>query len=211
MPRVERCQISDWRAEPAQYADQEKEIDVNKSILVGTLLGAVAVTATGTMASYSLLNKSPEYAEVVKVQPVTETISIPRQQCRQVAITHKTPEKDPNQVTGSVIGAVVGGVLGNQVGGGNGKKLATLAGAAAGVFTGNKVQQNLQANNTYTTTEQRCTTVTDTEEKVIGYDVEYQLEDQVATVRMEQHPGERIPVEDGQLVLSQTPVVQAAN
>lgn len=42
---------------------------------------------------------------------------------------------------GAAIGAVIGGVLGNQVGGGNGRKLATVAGAIAGGAVGHSVQK----------------------------------------------------------------------
>lgn len=40
---------------------------------------------------------------------------------------------------GTGIGAVVGGALGHQVGGGNGKKLATVAGALLGGYAGNEI------------------------------------------------------------------------
>lgn len=40
---------------------------------------------------------------------------------------------------GTGLGAVVGGVLGHQVGGGNGKKLATVAGVLLGGYAGNEV------------------------------------------------------------------------
>jgi len=49
-----------------------------------------------------------------------------------------------------------------------------LIGFAAGGYAGNKVQGNMQAKDTYTTTE-----------------------------RMDRRPGNRIPVENGQLVLGQ--------
>ena len=181
---------------------------MNKSILIGALLGATGVAATGTMA---MLGNEPAYAEVLQVKPITETISTPRQQCHEEVVPHRKPTKDPNQVTGSVIGAVVGGLLGNQVGGGNGKKLATLAGAAAGGYAGNKAQENMQANNTYTTIETRCETVTDTEEKLVGYDVEYQVDGRIDSIRMTERPGKRIPIENGQLVLNQTITDQNAN
>lgn len=45
---------------------------------------------------------------------------------------------DMNPV-GTGVGAVVGGMLGNQVGGGNGKKLATVAGVLLGGYAGNEV------------------------------------------------------------------------
>jgi len=181
---------------------------MNKSILAGAVLGAIGITATGTMA---MLGNEPTYADVLQVQPVTETISTPRQECHEEVVTHRRPTKDPNQVTGSVVGAVVGGLLGHQIGGGNGKKLATLAGAAAGGYAGNKAQENMQTNNTYTTTETRCQTITDNEEKLIGYDVEYRLEGRVATVRMTEAPGDRIPVENGQLVINQATENQVVN
>lgn len=47
--------------------------------------------------------------------------------------------KQPNYV-GIGAGAVIGGLLGNQVGGGNGKKLATLAGIIGGGMIGNEIQ-----------------------------------------------------------------------
>lgn len=44
-----------------------------------------------------------------------------------------------NSPVGIGIGAVVGGLLGSQVGGGNGKTLATIAGAVSGGYVGNEV------------------------------------------------------------------------
>ena len=42
---------------------------------------------------------------------------------------------------------MIGGVLGNQFGGGDGKKLATVGGALAGGYAGNKIQENNQEND----------------------------------------------------------------
>lgn len=44
-----------------------------------------------------------------------------------------------NSPVGIGIGAVVGGLLGNQVGGGNGRTLATIAGAVGGGYVGNEI------------------------------------------------------------------------
>lgn len=176
---------------------------MNKSMIVGAVLGAVGVTAGGAVATYSLVS-GPQYAEVLAVEPVKETIKTPRQECREVAVTRQRPVKDQHQIAGTAIGAVVGGLLGNQVGGGTGKKIATVAGAVGGGYAGNKVQEGMQARDTYTTTETRCNTVTDTSEKLVGYNVQYQLDGKVGQVRMERDPGGRIPVdENGRLVLAQ--------
>lgn len=176
---------------------------MNKSMLVGAVLGAVGVTAGGAVATYSLVS-GPDYAEVLAVEPVKETIKTPREVCKDVAVTRQRPVKDQHQIAGTAIGAIAGGLLGNQIGGGTGKKIATVAGAVGGGYAGNKVQENMQANDTYTTTETRCNTVTDTSEKVVGYNVKYDLDGKVGQVRMDRDPGARIPVRDGQLVLAET-------
>ena len=144
--------------------------------------------------------RQPQYAEVLAVTPVTESINTPREECRDEVVTQPAPTKDPHQVAGTVAGAVVGGVVGNQFGGGKGKKLMTVAGAVAGGYAGNKVQEGMQAANTTTTTERRCTTVTDTHEQVIGYDVAYRWNGQDRVARMDQAPGARIEIRNGQPV-----------
>lgn len=174
---------------------------MNKSMVVGAVLGAVGVTAGGAVATYSLVS-APQYAQVLAVKPVNETIKTPREVCKEVAVTRQAPVKDQHQIAGTAIGAVVGGLLGNQVGGGNGKKIATVAGAVGGGYAGNKAQEHMQGTDTYTTTETRCSTVIDTSEKRVGYDVKYELDGKVVEVRMASDPGRQIPVRDGQLVLA---------
>lgn len=174
---------------------------MNKSLLVGAVLGAVGVTAGGAVATYSLVG-GPDYAEVLAVEPINETIRTPREECKDVTVTRQKPVQDQHRIAGTAIGAVVGGLLGNQVGGGTGKKIATVAGAVGGGYAGNQVQGNMQAGDTYTTTETRCNTVTDTSEKLVGYNVKYELDGKVGQVRMDKDPGSRIPVEDGKLVLA---------
>ncbi|MGC8384675.1 glycine zipper 2TM domain-containing protein, partial [Pseudomonas aeruginosa] len=71
---------------------------MNKSMLVGAVLGAVGVTAGGAVATYSLVDRGPDYAEVVAVQPVKETIKTPRQVCKDVAVTRQRPVKDQHQI-----------------------------------------------------------------------------------------------------------------
>ncbi|SDH61756.1 glycine zipper 2TM domain-containing protein [Pseudomonas panipatensis] len=177
---------------------------MNKSLLIGTVLGAVGVTAGGAVATYSLMDHSPSYAEVVAVQPVKETIKTPRQVCKDVAVTRQRPVKDQHQIAGTAIGAIAGGLLGNQIGGGKGKTLATVAGAVGGGYAGNKVQEGMQERDTYTTTETRCSTVNDTSEKVVGYDVRYQIDGKPGQVRMDRDPGGRIPLDkNGRLILGQ--------
>ncbi|EZQ19931.1 glycine zipper 2TM domain-containing protein [Pseudomonas sp. G11-1] len=176
---------------------------MNKSMLSGIVIGAIVATAGGAIAGYNALSdKTPTHAQVLNVVEIKENERTPREVCQQVAVTRQKPVQDQHQVLGSVAGAVIGGVLGNQVGGGTGKKIATVAGAAAGGYAGNKTQERIQQGNTYTTTEQRCETVYDNHEKVVGYQVDYSIGDKNGTVRMDRHPGDTIPLQDGQLVLA---------
>jgi uncharacterized protein YcfJ len=173
---------------------------MNRSLVTGLVIGAAVVTAGAAVANLDVFERSPQYAEVLDVDAVTKTTRTPREVCNDQTVTHTAPPKDERRIAGTVIGAVVGGVLGNQVGGGDGRKVATAAGAAAGGYAGNKVQQRMQNGNTYTTTETHCDTVYDSKDNVVGYDVRYKLGDREGTVRMDRDPGQRIPVENGELV-----------
>ncbi|MBU1193066.1 MAG: glycine zipper 2TM domain-containing protein [Gammaproteobacteria bacterium] len=181
---------------------------MDKSMLAGIGIGVVVATAGGAIAGFNLLGeKAPTHADVLSVSEVTKTVQVPREVCEDVAVTHQQPVKDENRIVGTVAGAVIGGVLGNQVGGGSGKKIATVAGVAAGGYAGNKVQQNMQAKDTYTDVEKRCRQVNESQVKLIGYDVSYKLGDETGSVRMDHRPGARIPVADGQLVLTEQPAL----
>ena len=177
---------------------------MNRSLMIGIVAGGIAATALGAVASYKLIEDRQNYAEVLAVEPVTKTVRTPRQVCHDEAVTRQAPVKDPKRVTGAVVGAVVGGVLGNQIGDGSGQTAATVAGAAAGGYAGSKIQKRTQQANTYQATETRCSTVYDTTERADGFQVTYRLGDYTGHVHMDRHPGDRIPVKNGELVLGET-------
>jgi uncharacterized protein YcfJ len=176
---------------------------MNKSLLTGLIAGAVVATAGGAIAGYKMMNDGPDYARVTNVEPVMKTVRTPRQNCTDVPVTQTAPTRDPHRITGTAIGAVAGAVIGNQIGSGSGRDIARVGGAAAGGYAGNRIQKRMQENNTVTTTEQRCETVYDSHKERVGYDVTYELDGETQTVRMQHDPGERIPVKDGELVLSE--------
>lgn len=149
----------------------------------------------------------PEFAQVVAVQPITQstTTSKPRQVCRDEQVAVPEQYKDKHQVGGAVVGGVVGALAGHQVGGGKGKTLATLGGAAAGAYAGHEIQKRHQEKNqTKTVTQNVCHTVTDksTTTKTVGYDVTYSLNGQTGHIRMDHNPrvGTGLPVRNGQVV-----------
>ncbi|MDR7332714.1 glycine zipper 2TM domain-containing protein [Roseateles asaccharophilus] len=74
--------------------------------------------------------------------PVVERQAALCSNCARVTDVHTESRRGKSSGVGAVGGAVVGGLLGNMVGGGNGKKLATVAGAVGGGYAGNEIEKN---------------------------------------------------------------------
>ncbi|HKN02368.1 MAG TPA: glycine zipper 2TM domain-containing protein [Buttiauxella sp.] len=176
---------------------------MNKSMLAGIGIGVAAALGVAAVASMNVFDHGPQFAQVVSATPIKEIVKTPRQECRNVAVTHRRPVQDENRIIGSALGAVAGGVIGHQFGGGRGKDVATVVGALGGGYAGNQVQGNMQESDTYTSTQQKCNTVYEKSEKMIGYDVTYRIGDQQGKIRMDKDPGTQIPLDNnGQLVLN---------
>lgn len=176
---------------------------MNKSMLAGIGIGVAAALGVAAVAGLNVLDRGPQYAQVVSSTPIKESIKTPRKECRNVTVTHRRPVQDENRIAGSVLGAVAGGVIGHQFGGGRGRDVATVVGALGGGYAGNQIQGSMQEGDTYTTTQQRCKTVYDKSEKMLGYDVTYKIGDQQGKIRMDRNPGAQIPLDsNGQLILT---------
>jgi uncharacterized protein YcfJ len=138
----------------------------------------------------------------VRVDPLTRTVSEPRESCRQVEVVKPAPVTDQHQVAGTVIGGVIGGVLGNQVGDGRGRQVAKVAGALGGAYAGNKVQERIQESRTVTTMETKCETTYESRQVPDGYLVTYEWQGGLRSVTMASDPGPRLPVRGGEVLLA---------
>jgi uncharacterized protein YcfJ len=168
--------------------------------LAAILAGGVAAAAyQGTRGDYAdvlavepVMQPQEQFAAVASATPVTDVVSSPRQICNDVAVQRRLPERDGN-VGGTVAGAVIGGLLGNQVGGGSGRRAATVAGAVAGGFAGREADRRHLGGRVVTDTEQRCQTISEAREQVVGYDVVYRTEDgESGQIRTAKKPGETV-------------------
>lgn len=74
------------------------------------------------------------HAEVAQAQPAQYSQPVYQQ---PAPVAHNSP-------VGIGVGAVVGGIVGSQVGGGNGRTLATIAGAIGGGYLGNEIAKRNQ-------------------------------------------------------------------
>lgn len=176
---------------------------MDKSMVKGLVIGGIAtvVLGAGAVTGYRTI-AAPRSADVITVKDVMGTVITPKERCADVAVRHQAPVKDEHRVAGSVIGGLAGGLLGNQIGGGDGKKLATVAGVAAGGYAGNRVQKNMQERDEVVTTERRCRTVNEKSQKIVGYDVTYRLAGREGVVRTSFRPGATLPVKNGQVVVT---------
>jgi uncharacterized protein YcfJ len=135
------------------------------SIMLVSLLGAAAIagilpnshgTVAGTAQFAAQSVPLPQVAaapavvrEVVTYKTVVHHRYVQHQAAPARQISHAPAYQPPapvarNNPVGIGVGAIVGGLIGSQVGGGNGRTLATIAGAVGGGFVGNEIAKRNQ-------------------------------------------------------------------
>jgi uncharacterized protein YcfJ len=174
----------------------------NRSADAGTQAAqAASAPAPAPMAApVSAAPAGPQYAQVVSVTPVHATTT-PQQVCRDVVVNQAAPPKDQHNIAGTAIGAVAGGLLGHMVGGGRGNTLTTVAGAAAGGYAGNRIENAHHQPQVTQSVQRQCNTVAGSD-KIVGYDVQYVYNGVTRTTRMDHDPGNRVQVQDGVMAVS---------
>jgi uncharacterized protein YcfJ len=154
---------------------------------------AVAVASTLTLAQANA-HAYEAFANVVAVQPITEQVNRPAQQCwiENQQVSQAAPQRN---FLGAIIGGVAGGLLGSQVGKGNGRIAAAAVGAGVGAVAGNAVQ-NRNAGGTVITNQavQRCQQVDNFETITTGYHVTYEYDGQRFSTRLPYNPGNQLRV-----------------
>lgn len=142
-------------------------------------------------------NVSFSYADVLRVDPVYETVRYrePLEECYDQPVVVR--ERGGGGSGGAVVGAIIGGVLGNQVGSGDGRRAATAAGAIIGGAVGSDADRRRSGpDREYESNERRCrlTEVDREERRIAGYDVEYRLKGDVFYSRLAYDPGNKLRV-----------------
>jgi uncharacterized protein YcfJ len=149
---------------------------MNNTVLSGIIVGAVVLAAAGGIVANSGYNPLQKYATVVSVEPAYNTSHTPREVC------------------------------------GDHAALAQPASAGAGTAavapapSPEPPAPSPAAKNAKAGEEgvEDCVTVYDTRSVQAGFDVTYELDGRQDMIRMDHDPGKRIPVEDGELVLSRS-------
>ena len=166
---------------------------------VNGILTAAFLAASLLPAHAAAQRSHLAWADVIEAQPVRQQVRTPEYEdvCWEEQVYHAVPAR--RSATPKIFGAIIGGVIGTQCGGGTGKDLMTAAGAAVGASVAADQQRRRYPDRYYATTEQRCETETRwrVEERIVAWDVTYQLHGQTYQARMQEAPGDRIQVRVG--------------
>lgn len=160
-------------------------------LAAGAAVGAYNVfgpTYADVVSAEPITIKEPILADVLAATPIKETVSGTREVCDDRVVEQRAPERFGDK-DGMVVGALVGGLLGNQVGGGSGRDIATVAGVVGGGYAGREIDRNHTGGRRYTETVKDCRTVSEPREEIVGYDVQYALDGEVKTLRLDDRPG----------------------
>ncbi len=150
---------------------------MNNTALAGIIVGGVVLAAAGSIVANSGYNPLQKYAEVVSVEPAFDTTRTPRQVCGDEAALAQAavPGSAPVAATPE-----------------------PAPGAAKAEPPAAPTAGDAEAD-----ASSDCVVVYDMRSVQAGFDVTYELDGAQKVVRMDRDPGKRIPVEDGELVLTQ--------
>ena len=143
-------------------------------------------------------------------ETVTETRTVPSQGYVTANYAPGQPAPAPAPTgertvgAGTIIGAIIGGVVGHQFGNSSGgRDRGTAAGAIVGGLVGNQIENSAPSTASAqsasgparvdyvpeTRTVQRCRTVYDGRDEIVGYNVAYRYQGRDYTTRMAYDPG----------------------
>jgi uncharacterized protein YcfJ len=151
---------------------------MNNTVLAGIIVGGVVLAAAGAIVASSGYNPLQKYATVVSVEPAFDTTRTPRQLCGDEAALAQA------SMTGDIAAA------------------AAPTPAPAPEPAKPEQAPGSKADSAEADTSAECIVVFDTNSVQSGFDVTYELDGAQKVVRMDRDPGKRIPVEDGELVVS---------
>src|SRR5262245_31026310 len=141
-------------------------------------------------------NPLQKYATVVSVEPAFDTVRTPRPVCGDAAtLAQAQAQARASSTAGPGVPSAADASIPAPT--------APAADTALSATQANAALAKPDAKPGEAGTPQ-CVVVYDTASVDAGFDVTYELDGQQKVVRMDRDPGKRIPVEDGELVLTQS-------
>ena len=147
------------------------------------ILGA-ALALTGASTGVG----ATEVGRVISSQQVVQPVGVPRRICSTEPMLMDTAPTGG----GAVAGAVVGGLAGNAVGSGGGRAIATMLGFLAGSVIGDRIEAS-QPPRLFMV--EYCAVHDFTENRTVGWDVEYEYAGKRYSTRLPNEPGPTIALD----------------
>lgn len=121
-------------------------------------------------------------ARVVSTVPIRESRRVPREECWTETVPSPPDQsgQSGSRSTGTIVGEIAGGLLDRHLGGGSAEKAAPEV-----------VQRNERGEQVV----ERCRQVTETAERIVGYDVVYRFQGRELSTRLPYDPGSTLPVQ----------------
>lgn len=184
----------------------------SRLLTLGVVFGSVAVAPVALAgekhgyrydrASYVRNGPVYDYARVVNVEPIVRQVRVetPQRECWTEDQYHEPSQARTGLAGPMILGGIIGGVIGSRFGDGDGRRAATLAGTLIGSSIGHDVGARRQATSappeTRITSVERCgVRYTESyEERIEGYDVEYEYCGQRHHTRLPYDPGDRMRI-----------------
>lgn len=188
----------------------------SRLLTLGIALGSVVVAPVALAgdkhgyrydnASYVRPSPAYDYARVISAEPIVRRVrvEVPQRECWTEDQYEEPPRPAPtgNLAGPTILGGIIGGVIGSQFGSGSGRRAATAAGALVGSAIGHQTAARRQAEAQATAYEPRITSVErcgvryidSYEERIEGYNVEYEYAGQRHHTRLPYDPGDRIRI-----------------
>lgn len=154
--------------------------------LAAVLAAALALSAGAVQADHG--HEFHDRAKVVATAPIYERVNEPRREC-WTEYQRRAVHRDDNNTGGAILGAVVGGLVGSTVGKGDGRVAAAAVGAATGAVIGDRWDGDTGPRYVERPVE-RCRTVNNYHQEIVGYNVTYRYNGRHYTTRMPYDPGE---------------------
>lgn len=175
----------------------------NTIINVLTKVGASLALGAFALSVQAGHKRHIDFARVTDVNPIYDTVEhrVPRQSCWMESVREQPRRDHRRSSTGTIVGGIIGGALGNAVGHRKRNKqvgavVGTLLGASIGRDVSRHHGRHLGYDRVSYNQVERCETThtVETQQKIVGYDVDYRYRGQHYSTKMPRHPGKKIRV-----------------
>jgi uncharacterized protein YcfJ len=163
-------------------------------------------TVSGFIGLFLLISQSAfpseeevsyDFARVTRVKPIYQMVQVnnPKEECWSEEVPTYRSGNGGEVAGATLFGGLVGGILGSHIGRGSSRVATGLIGSMAGAAIGHGIASSSRGYDGVTPVR-RCRIVDqpETEERIVGYMVDYEYRGEMYRTQMDHRPDEKIRV-----------------